>query len=399
MTMLDQVSIDENIIFGNKRCLEEDYIPKHIYMKKEFIDIIKEIKKNVSGSIGHKHHLIYGYSGSGKTISLKYLERDLNNDKKSDIKCIYLTCSKYDSSYQILSHLAGKTLKHGVLMDTVQKEYKNSKIIFILDEVEKLQDLREKGNILYFLSRDLPNAIVVLLTNDYKLLDKLNPAVLSSFKPIQSSWARYKYEELQDILNLRIKELEINKEWYKHNKEAFEGAISMICAHTVKESMGDCRSAIKNLYLLCRKIQNQKIQHLNIEKINTTELHQEASINIEKEVLDKIEEDLLILLGSLLIEKKTNKNYDIYNKIYKELRDRIISKTSYFKYLTNLQSSELILITETSVKSGKTGGKSKEVEVLLENKQLVYDVINERLDINLKTIENQYKKGSLLVYN
>ena len=80
------------------------YIPDEPFMREESKYLIKELARfEISGI--PTHLAVIGTKGSGKTLTLKYLQRLLNADGRLNV--IYANCREHNTTFKIFAHLLG----------------------------------------------------------------------------------------------------------------------------------------------------------------------------------------------------------------------------------------------------------------------------------------------------
>lgn len=254
-----------NIIL-NESLLNSRYVPDTIVARD---DQMQAIADNLSAILRHgepNNMYIWGDTGVGKTITVKYLLNVLIDGLKDEGKDILIDVVTIDCSaarseipacMEILTQLTGITMKPGLqfyyylndiwnLVNKKASEHAFYTIILFFDEIDSFD---KPDNILYQFSRALAhqkikssNAAIGLIaaSNKKNFLDSLRPNVLSSTMFRYCDFPNYNEVELYEILQLR--------------KEAFvDDTISdeliRYCAKNVAERYhGDARQAIDLLH-------------------------------------------------------------------------------------------------------------------------------------------------------
>jgi len=138
-------------IFRNRDVLRHSYTPEYLPHRKEEIEGLASILVPALKGETPSNALIYGKTGTGKTATVKFVGKQLEEiSRKMDVICYvhYLNCELIDTQYRVLATLA-KILGKNVPMtgwptDQVYEEVKNSidarnqAIIIVLDEIDKL---------------------------------------------------------------------------------------------------------------------------------------------------------------------------------------------------------------------------------------------------------------------
>ncbi len=239
-------------IFKNRDVLRHSYTPEYLPHRKEQIEAIASILLPALQGETPSNILIYGKTGTGKTATVKFVGRQLEEaGRKMDAHCYvhYLNCEIIDTQYRVLATLA-KVLGKNVPMtgwptDQVYEELKEAidsrdqTIIIVLDEIDKL--VRKGDDVLYNLSRinsELDNARVSLIgiSNDLKFKNFLDPRVLSSLSEEEIVFPPYNATQLEDILAQRA-------ELAFYDGVLEEGVIPY-CAALAAQEHGDARKAL-----------------------------------------------------------------------------------------------------------------------------------------------------------
>ena len=105
---------------------------------------------------------IYGSRGCGKTLTLKYLSRLMG--KESALHILYANVRYYSTSFKILAHILRKSSR-GLSMVELYNQFQKkhpSQTAIILDEVHLWAPKERQRELLYFLSRDRRNYLIIM---------------------------------------------------------------------------------------------------------------------------------------------------------------------------------------------------------------------------------------------
>src|SRR3989344_5771516 len=182
-------------IFEDKKALQSNYTPETILHRKEQIEQIAGILAPVLRLEKPSNLFIYGKTGTGKTLTIKYATQQLlqiSNKKKLPIKVFYINCKLKrvaDTEYRLVAQLAREYGKEvpatGLPTDEIYRLFVEAMgeekkiLIIILDEVDQL--IKKAGDeILYNLTRlssELKNTEISLLgiSNDLVFIDHIDP--------------------------------------------------------------------------------------------------------------------------------------------------------------------------------------------------------------------------------
>ena len=139
-----------------------NYIPDKPLMREEVKSIIDALLKYEKTNIP-SNSIIIGSRGSGKTLTMKFLQRLFKD--KSDLNIKYVSCRSYNTSFKILANLINVSARGASLSELFNKFRNafNSKTVVILDEVDLISQKDKNKEILYLLSRSTNNYMIILL--------------------------------------------------------------------------------------------------------------------------------------------------------------------------------------------------------------------------------------------
>ena len=394
----------------NENLLNARYIPDKIVAR----DAQKQAIANNLAAIlrrGEPSNMyIWGDTGVGKTITVKYVLNILQDGLKSEAKdilidAIIIDCTAIRSETlactEILTQLTGIQMKTGFqfyyylndiwkFIDKKAKEHSFYTLILFFDEINSFDS---PDDILYQFSRALSHQKIqssnvsigiIAASNKKDYLDTLRPNVLSSAKFRYIDFPNYNEEELYEILQTK--------------KEAFvDGALSdyiiRYCAKIVSERYhGDARHAIDILYEAA-KIAIQK---------EDTKISKECLDNAEKVVNDRVTLEMLkqiplhdrLLILAVYISNKVIKQINsnmsphtgivlsAYRKIC-EIIDQHPNGDTYVSGRIKALDNEQILHAEFV----KGRGNTKYITVANDVEAVIYTLFTEA---DLKRIEDNY---------
>lgn len=336
----------KNIIL-NPLAFRPEYMPEDLFVRPEiddlFDDVSDYINYNSPGNI-----LILGRPGTGKTASLKFIEKTLNEftEINESLFVRYVNCRNKSSS-DILNELTGN-IKINIHTTILLKEFFSNikpKSIILLDEVDMAKDSQEMRNLLYTFSRPSESNYeskvnstlkLVLASNNLNWFTKLDRATASSLLLKEHIFETYNIKQLMEILERRCKEGLASQNCV--NKETLKN----IAQKTVNEHNGDARYAIKVLFYAARESEREgvdKIASTHIEKV-----YEYAEKDLEGEGLIKLNDSAFLILYSSLasLDKVTTKIYDFYCDLVSNFRLKAVKYTNFHNYLEYLENQNLI---------------------------------------------------------
>jgi cell division control protein 6 len=247
-------AISGKTLFVNRNALRNEFIPDQIHFRDSQIKGVAQILS--PALTGHKpsNLLIYGKTGTGKTVVTKYVLNRLREKSRTmdtKVRTAYINTRIASTEYRILSELAtslgitlpftGLSLSEAFNRITTKIREDSLKTLFILDEIDFM--VKSSGdNLLYEFTRaneNLPNNAFITLvgiSNDLKFKESLDPRVLSSLNEEEIVFSPYSVDELKAILHERIEIAFVGG-------RVSEAAVNL-CAGMAAGEHGDARRAV-----------------------------------------------------------------------------------------------------------------------------------------------------------
>ena len=376
--------LDKQSLFANKNILTSNYIPPEIQYRDEQIDRIAGILAPSLKCEQPSNLFVYGTTGTGKSVVIKYIFKEMMKMNNVNIKPIYINCKLRrvsDTEYRMLATIL-KELNFPVpdtglptealytkLYELIDK--KEQILLIALDELDALVNKIGDG-ILYNLTRintELQRSKIAIIgiSNNISFTENLDPRVKSSLSEEEIIFPPYNADELKNILSDRAE---------KSLKEGscMEGVIGR-CAAIAAQEQGDARRALDLL-----RVSAELAERNNDEKI--TEKHIElAERKIE---LDRVVEisktqpkhSQLVFYSILkLFEKGTDQIltgniYEIYSNLCKRNGYRMLTQRRISDLISELDMLGLIF---TKVISKGRYGRTREVRLTIAKKP--FDVL------------------------
>ena len=204
----DILRSDESL-FANEDALDYSYMPKLIPFREREQKTVARLMAPLLNKQRGKNAFIYGAPGVGKTLALKKIFEELQEESDSVYR-IYINCWKANTTYQIISEICqqiGYSLTGNKTRDELMTVIKNVLVrnqnpsVLVFDEADKLNDY----DFLYLLLEELPLKSVILITNYRSLLDDLDKRVISRLVPEVIKFEEYKQNEVFEILKERAR--------------------------------------------------------------------------------------------------------------------------------------------------------------------------------------------------
>jgi archaeal cell division control protein 6 len=277
------------------------------------------------------HLVIFGARGCGKTLTLRHLNRTL--EQESGLQVLYANVRNYATSFKILAHLLSKKARGtslSELYEAFQQRF-GPRTVVVLDEVHLWAPKERQRELLYFLSRDPHNYMVIMLSNDPRFLSDLDPSVRSSLQPELIYFRNYDAAQVETILADRAQ---------RGVRRPDLAAIAQISGLTVKETNSDVRVAIKALFYWA-----------TTGRSDVAACFENARRDIYVDlVADLSDTNLLILRAATTVgDKLAKKVYAAYTMLAEEQSERSCSYVHFYNQLSYLQSLGLVLMLSTKV--------------------------------------------------
>ncbi len=281
-----QQYLERKPIFKNKVVLQSNYTPSQIFHRDDQIKQLANILAPALRGEKPSNIFIYGKTGTGKTLTVRYTTNQLVSiagQRSLPIKTIYLNCKLKklaDTEYRLVAQLLreyGKNIPptglptdevYHLFFRTLEKE--KHILLLVLDEIDQLVG-RAGDELLYNLTRinsELKNSQIALIgiSNDLVFTDSLDPRVKSSLSEEELVFPPYNAVQIQSILQQRA-----NLAFHADILE--EGLVEKAAAFAAREH-GDARRALELLRVSGELAERQNdvkvsISHLDIaeEKI------------------------------------------------------------------------------------------------------------------------------------
>ncbi len=270
-------------LFLNKRALQSTYTPTEIVHRGGQIDQVANILAPSLRLEKPSNLFIYGKTGSGKTLSIKYTTEKINNiagERDLPLKIVYVNCKlkkTADTEYRLIAELTrhfGKQIPPtGLPTEEVYKVFFNTiderkqTVILVLDEIDHL--VKKAGDeVLYSLTRvndELQKAQVSIIgiSNDLIFADNLDPRVKSSLSEEEVVFPPYNALQLQDILRKRSAEAFV--------ADSLQTGVIEKCAAYAAREHGDARRALELLRVAGEVAERSGSKSVTLEHIDAAE--------------------------------------------------------------------------------------------------------------------------------
>ncbi len=353
MPLFKEMLNSDETLFLNPQFLDLDFQPKMVPYRENqqhyIADCIKPLLQRRSG----KNILITGKCGVGKTVCLRHVLKELNDEYGDDIYCLYVNCWKKDTPFKIITELClqlGYSWTHNKsydeLVKTVVELINKKSAVIVFDEIDKLQD----QSILYTLSEDLYRKQFIMITNAHDFLVNIDGRVRSRLSLDIIEFKPYNLGQISGILKERLE--------YAFIKNCFtKDAFEIICSKT--HELEDVRTG---LFLMKESAELAETKSSRkIELIHSQEAIKKL-IDFKTKNVEALPDDEKELLN-LIKEHSGKTTMDLF-KIYETLPNAKSYKT-YSRRLKDLEKANMIKLTEMNMGAE---GRTTKIEYITNKK-------------------------------
>lgn len=371
--------LDKEPLFKNKDVMRHSYTPTKLPHREPEVENLASVLVSSLKGETPSNMLIYGKSGTGKTIVTKFvcdllLNTSQKRDNLHDISIGYVNCKVVDTQYRILANLIKQFSEEtripftGWPTDKVYKTFlksidgKKQCVVVILDEIDKL--VRRQGDdTIYNLTRinsELKNAKVSIIgiSNDLRFVDYLDARVQSSLGSEELVFTPYNAAQLEDILTQRAK--------IGFEPDVVDEFVIPLCAALAAREHGDARKALDLL-----RTSGEVAERERAEKV--TEAHvRQANEKIEKDTVIEAVRTLpiqskVVLYSVITLEEdsggkllNTGGVFEVYNKFCKNIALDSLTQRRISDLISELND---LGILNTKVVSKGRYGRTKEIKL------------------------------------
>lgn len=392
--------IGDGVIFANKEVLRSTYVPEKLPHRMQQITGLADILSAALKGETPSNILIYGKTGTGKTSTVKYVSKELEEmAQKTGSNCslLYINGEVFDTQYRVFAYLAREFNKHvpaiGWPTDMVYSEFKKAIdaeercVIVTLDEVDKLASKGDEA--LYNLLRinsELDNARVSLIgiSNDLTFTDLLDPRVKSSLGEEEIIFPPYNAEQLRDILYERAR--------YAFHDSALNDAVIPLCAALAASEHGDARRALDLL-----RVSGEIAERSGSKKVceeHVRHATDKLEMNRVVEVVKTLPLQTKIVLSSILVLSRERKKrrfssgevFHVYRRLCNYLGVEALTQGRVSVFISELDI--LGLINTVMVSKGRYG-RTREISLSVPEEYLQPALLQ---DYKLKTLAHMKVK-------
>jgi archaeal cell division control protein 6 len=322
-------------LFKNDLALDFSFVPKIIpYREKEqriIAGCIKPLFQEKSG----KNLFIYGQPGVGKTVALKKVLDELQ-EETDDIIPLYVNCWQRNTTFKIVLELCDmmnfkfvQNKKTEELFRWIKQTLNKKSVVFVLDEVDKLEDL----DFLYMIMEEVYRKTIITITNYKDWLTGLEDRVKSRFMPEVVEFRPYDFNETKGILKSRA-------EYAFHQGVLSDEAFDVIAKRTFE--MQDIRAGLHMMkesghIAEDKSLRKISLEHakLAIEKVREFTIKEKNALAAdEKIIFDLVKGNSGTRIGDMF-------------KLYQDHGGKLVYK-SFQRKIDKLQKNKFISVEKTA---------------------------------------------------
>ncbi len=360
-------------IFKNRDVLRHTYTPDELPHRDEQINALATILAPALRYETPSNILIYGKTGTGKTATVKFVSRQLEDmSSKLGVRCIvhYINCELIDTQYRVFASIANALGRNvpmtGLPTDHVYEEMKralDSKkqvVIIVLDEIDKLAKKGDEA--LYNLTRinsELENAKVSIIgiSNDLKFKSFLDPRVISSLSEEEIVFPPYNAEQLKDILEQRAK--------LAFYDGVLDDDVIPFCSALAAQEHGDARKALDLLRVSGEIAEREGADRVTREHVKKA-VKKIESDQIAEAVRTLPTQSKVLLFGMIILTESGYRKFttgEVY-AVYKNLCRRIGLDVLTQRRISDLISElDMLGIINSIVISKGRYGRTREIRL------------------------------------
>ncbi len=389
--------LKQDSLFVNKSVLQTSYEPDEVIYREEQIQEVANILAPVLRMQRPSNLFIYGKTGTGKTLSMKYILKSMSTVASQNnilFKPMYVNCKLKrvaDTEYTLISQLINVFRKEvpstGLPTDEVYNIFyklldeKQQVILLVLDEIDQLTK-KIGDEVLYNLTRinsELKNSQICLvgISNNLIFAENLDPRVKSSLSEEEIIFPPYNALQIQDILRKRSLK--------SFQKDAVQTGVIEKCSAYAAREHGDIRRAIDLLRVAGEIAERSGSTLVEINHLDEAE-HKVESDKIVSAAISQPRQFQTVLYGILLLspEKKkmyTGEIYEIYSSMCKQVNSNVLTQRRVSDILAEL---DMLGIINAKIISKGRYGRTREILMAIDQNITLKlkEVLEKSLQIN-----------------
>ncbi len=340
MSLFKDMLRDSESLFKDSVALDYDYIPKIVPYRENEQRYIASCIKPLLHERNGKNLLIHGSPGVGKTVAVKHLFKELE-EETDEIYPIYINCWQKNTTYKIIIEICEslgyrftQNKKTNELLAVVKKILNKKSAVFCFDEADKVEDF----DFIYFLIENIYRKTILLVTNFKDWVIDLDDRIRSRLALEFLEFRKYNAEEIKGILNQRLKYAFVDGVWE-------ETGFNFAAEKTA--DIGDIRSGLyilKEAGNIAEERSSKTITKIDVQKA----ISKLDEFKIKKK--EELDDEEQMILG--IIKNNSGKKIGELYKIYHENKGKGVYKT-FQRKIKKLEENKFI--STSKVLGGKEG--------------------------------------------
>ena len=198
MSMFKEMLKSGETLFRDTVVLDYDFQPKIMkFRENEQMRFATAVRPLLQGHNG-RNLFVYGAPGVGKTTACKHVMRELE-EETDEVVPVYVNCWKENTSYKVFfkicENLGFKFLqnkKTSELFSLIKGKLNKGGVVFIFDEIDKLEDT----DFLYTILEDIYRKSIILLTNYRDTYSDMDERIRSRLSPEFLFFKEYRHIQI-----------------------------------------------------------------------------------------------------------------------------------------------------------------------------------------------------------
>ncbi len=354
MGVFDDMLKGGESLFKNPVALDFDYQPKLVpHREKEQKQVASCISPLFQERNG-RNVFVFGAPGIGKTVATKHILRELE-EKTDEIIPIYINCWQKNTTYkivlaicEIIDYKFTQNKKTDELFEIVKKVLNKKCVVFVFDEIDKMDDF----TFLYSILEEIYKKSIILITNDAAWLSNLDQRIMSRLATQSLEFKPYNLSETRDILRQRMD--------YAFVKDVFEReAFEMVVNKTVE--LNDIRVGLHILKESANNAEEDSSRSVKLEHVKKA-IAGLSDFKVKKE--EALDQEAKFVLD--IVKNNSGKKIgDIY-QAYKQAGGDAVYKT-FQRKIKKLEQGKFVMLNKII---GGAEGKTTIVKVADTTKKL-----------------------------
>lgn len=368
-------------IFNNRSVLSKNYIPEKLIARDAEIKEVLWLLHPMLSRGDPKNALIYGKSGTGKTVvtrsALKAMDRRVRAEK-INIKSVFINCGDTRTPPQILMQILEKIapethVSKGLstsqyyrqLWDVMNMQH--TSLIVVFDEIDYLRDY----NILYVLGRagenqyiDFENTIGIIgLSNNLFFADRLEPRTISSLSPQNFVFPPYTADQLGRILADRAA--------IAFQPDVLTNGVIPLCAALSAQEHGDARKALILLDNAGAMAERENVE--TVTEFHVRDGYEKMEHDCVMDMVATLPLQSKLILHSIIkltddgIHPTTGQIEACYWSVCKHAQFTTVSRTTISKLISEL---ETIGFVDAPIQNRGRRGRTRQITLRVDVKQV-----------------------------